>query len=103
LKRSGLPGIVLTHQPPFVNTVHEENNHENYPKATRKALLDRMVDAGVKYVLAGHTHMLKAKAYRGMQILNAETTSNNFDGRAFGFRLLTIGADGRESWDFIQE
>lgn len=102
LAASGRPGIVLTHQPPFVKDPDEKDTHENYPLVHRRELLDRLVGAGVRYVLAGHTHRMRERAYCGMRILNAETTSNNFDRRPFGFRLLKTSADGSDfEWTFI--
>ena len=58
------------------------------------------LDNGVRYFLSGHTHRLIVRAYKGMTILNPETTSRNFDELPYGFRLMTLRADGGYSWDF---
>ncbi|MCF0234992.1 MAG: hypothetical protein HUK22_08480, partial [Thermoguttaceae bacterium] len=49
----------------------------------------------------GHTHTTLEREYRGLPILNGETTSNNFDKRPYGFRLLKIDAAGNYEWNFI--
>jgi len=101
LKASGLPGVVLTHQPMLLEKVDEGDTKENYPKTIRKDLMDRMADAGVRFVLAGHTHRLQLRACRGIPVLNAETTCRNFDERPFGFRLLKADVALDYSWDFV--
>lgn len=101
LKASGLPGIVLTHQPMLLSRIDEGDTKENYPKSFRKDLMDRMSDAGVRFVLAGHTHRLQTRAFRGLPVLNAETTCRNFDERPYGFRLLKSDGGPDYSWDFV--
>ena len=84
-----------------MNDPRECDSYENQPLDGRLARLDAFVDAGVKFYLAGHTHKFSQKAYRGMPILNAETTSWNFDNRPFGFRLLRIRPDLSYDYDFV--
>ena len=40
------------------------------------------------------------RAHDGIVVLNAETTCRNFDGRPFGFRMLTLQPDFTYTWDF---
>ena len=93
--------LVAAHLPPFVKDPRERDSYENQPLEGRLARLDAFVDAGVKFYLAGHTHRFSQNAYRGMPILNAETTSWNFDNRPFGFRLLRIRPDLSYDYDFV--
>ena len=99
-KAADEPVILCGHIPPFVSTVNENNSYENHPKEGRVARLKMYLDNGVRYFLSGHTHRLVVRAYKGMTILNPETTSRNFDELPYGFRLMTLRADGGYSWDF---
>lgn len=99
-RAKGEPVILGAHFPPFVRWFAEESDHQNCPKEKRLARFERYADCGVRCFLAGHTHTVIARAHRGMMFFNAETTCCNFDGRPFGFRLLTLREDGSYAWDF---
>ena len=92
--------ILGSHYPPFALHVHEPDGHSNRPLATRESWFDRYLDAGARFYLAGHTHTMLARAHKGLAVLNAETTSRNFDWRPFGGRLLEIGTDFSYTWNF---
>ena len=100
-KAAGQPMILVTHVPPYANKLNEKDGYFNYPNATRIATLDAYVASGLRFHLAGHLHKTAQRTYKGLPILNAETTCNNFDKRPFGFRLLKIYADRRYTWEFI--
>jgi len=99
-KAAGEPVILCGHIPPFVSNVNEKDCYENHPMAGRAARLKMYLDNGVRYFLSGHTHRLIVRAYKGLTILNPETTSRNFDELPYGFRLMTLRANGGYSWDF---
>ena len=99
-KASGRPLILASHIPPYVSLNVESDSYENYPRAGRAARLESYIDAGARFYLAGHTHTMLQRAWKGMAMLNAETTCMNFDGRPFGFRLLTIRPDASFTWEF---
>ena len=92
--------ILATHIPPFVSLNVEPDSYENYPLAGRAARLERYIDAGAKFYLAGHTHTMLQRGWKGMAMLNAENTCMNFDERPFGFRLLTVRPDASFTWEF---
>lgn len=100
-KKAGLPIIWLTHQPPFDRQPDEKDSYQNYPLATRHEFLDRCLDSGVRFFLAGHTHRTQNRTYWRTPLLNAETTSRNFDKRPHGFRMLEIPAEGPFKWEFV--
>lgn len=95
------PVIVATHVPPFVKSLDEADAYFNFPIDKRRAYLDFCVDCGVKFYIAGHTHTTLERSYRGVPILNGETTSRNFDQRPFGFRMLKIDAGMNYEWNFV--
>jgi hypothetical protein len=43
-------------------------------------------------VLAGHTHTTATHQYRGIQIVNSETTSQDLDKRPYGIRVCHVEA-----------
>ncbi|MDR1555742.1 MAG: metallophosphoesterase [Tannerellaceae bacterium] len=101
-RKKGLAVILLTHIPPFVSSVDEKEAYFNLPKAVRYEILRLCEDNGVIIWLAGHIHTTAERYYgSGMAILNAETTSVNFDDHPAGFRLLTMYPDHHFSWDFV--
>jgi hypothetical protein len=51
--------------------------------------------------LAGHTHRQISNEYQGMQMVNGETTSKNFDKRPMGFRLWNVSAKRKLRHRFV--
>ena len=100
-KEKGISVILGSHVPPFVKTLEEKDEYFNFPTKIRQDFLDFAVDSGTRFYLAGHTHTTLERSYRDLPILNAETTSRNFDKRPFGFRLLKIDADMNYEWNFV--
>ena len=62
----------------------------NLPVGKRKELLSLFEKHGVVAVLGGHVHKLLLNEYKDIQLVNAETTSRNKDGRPLGFRVWHI-------------
>ena len=56
---------------------------------------------GMFIFLAGHTHKLVVNDYKGMQLVNGETTSRNFDKRPMGFRWWDVAAQGKMIHRFV--
>lgn len=91
---SGTPTIVISHYPPFVEKAEEAEGYYNLPPAQRESVLSRVKTAGVKAWLAGHVHKNIVLDHEGMPIVASATTSKNFDGAPFGFRIWTCHGDG---------
>ena len=100
-KERGEKVIVAMHVPPFMYKLDEADNHSNHPLEGRLKRLDACIDAGARFILAGHTHRYAEHIYKNLHILNAETTCLNSDRRPFGFRLLRIHPDGSYDYDFV--
>lgn len=98
-KRS--PVFVVGHIPVYVKDLDEKDAYYNLPLEMRAGLLERMHAHGVVALLAGHTHKTIIKEHRGIQIVNGETTSKNFDGRPFGFRLWHVGPSRPFRHEFV--
>ena len=104
-KLAGEPVILATHMPPFVSSIDEADTYENYPLAGKGFVprAERFASyrkAGVRFYLAGHTHRMLVRALDGITILNAETTSQNFDRLPTGYRRMEIETGGDYSWTF---
>ncbi len=95
----GIPVIVVTHVPPFISDVDEPDEYFNLPEKIRRPLLDFSAANGAFLWLSGHIHKAAERSYGTIAILNGESTSNNFDGRPYGFRVLTVRPD--RSWDWV--
>lgn len=95
------PVIVFGHYPLFLKSPDEEDEYFNIPRDKRRALLSLFKEHGVIAMIAGHTHKLIINDYAGIQFVNGETTSRNFDKRPFGFRLWHASVPGSLRHEFI--
>jgi Icc-related predicted phosphoesterase len=96
------PVIMLTHIPPFVESVDEKDEYFNISAQSRETILKLCEENGVFLWLAGHLHKTLKNDYGKISILTGETTSRNFDNHPFGFRLLTIYPDKHFDWEFVE-
>ena len=92
-KAKGSPVMVVVHYPLFTKTPDEEENYYNLPLPKRAEILTLCEENGVVAFLAGHTHKLIENEYKGIKLVNGETTSKNFDKRPMGFRLWDVGGE----------
>jgi 3',5'-cyclic AMP phosphodiesterase CpdA len=93
--------VVVVHYPLFVKTPGEKESYYNIPTAKRMELLKLCEENGVVGFLAGHTQKLVVNDYKGMQLVNGETTSRNFDKRPMGFRWWDVAAQGKMIHRFV--
>lgn len=89
-KAKGTPAVLVFHYPLFLESPDEKEVYFNLPVEKRKEILDLCEESGVVAVLGGHTHKFMENQYKGMQLVNGETTSKNFDGRPMGFRWWDV-------------
>ena len=90
-KAKASPVVVVVHYPLFLAKPDEKETYFNLPLAKRMEILKLCEKNGVVAFLAGHTHKLLVNEYKGIQLINGETTSKNFDKRPMGFRLWNAG------------
>lgn len=86
----GNPIIVVQHYPLYVTRPNEKDEYYNLPLEKRGELLRLFEATGVVAVLSGHTHKTILNEYNGIQLVCSATTSKNFDGKPFGFRLWHV-------------
>jgi predicted phosphodiesterase len=91
-KKKGSPVFIVAHYPVYTKDPDEKDNYYNLPRGVRKELLALYKECGVIAVLAGHTHKTLINNYQGIQLVNGETTSKNFDKGALGFRLWSVAS-----------
>jgi len=82
--------FVVGHYPLFVKKPDESDEYYNLPATKRKDLLSIFAKRGVVAMLGGHTHRLLINEHNGIQLVNGETTSKNFDKRPLGFRVWQV-------------
>ena len=93
--------FIVGHHPLFIKKPDEDEEYMNLPLEKRKELLGLFEKRNVVAVLGGHTHKLIINNYKGIQLVNTETTSKNFDERALGFRLWHVVDPKPFKHDFI--
>lgn len=89
-KAKAYPAVIVVHYPLFVEEPDEKEIYYNLPLSKRREILDLCEKNGVVAFLAGHTHKQITNEYKGIQFVNGETTSKNFDERPMGFRLWNV-------------
>ncbi len=97
----GSPVFVIAHYPLYITEPGEREDYFNLPVEKREELLALFKHHGVVAVLAGHTHRTIVNDYRGIQLVNGETTSKNFDERPLGFRLWHVGGERPFKHEFV--
>jgi 3',5'-cyclic AMP phosphodiesterase CpdA len=85
--------VVVGHYPLFIKTPGEEEIYSNLPQGLRVEILDLFEKNNVAAYLTGHRHEFIQHNYQGIQLVTAETTSKNFDGRPLGFRRWDVSRD----------
>jgi 3',5'-cyclic AMP phosphodiesterase CpdA len=98
-KRS--PVFVVAHYPLYITEPDEGEDYFNLPVDKRGELLALFEQHGVVAVLAGHTHRTIVNDYKGIQLVNGETTGKNFDERPLGFRLWHVGDTRPFTHEFV--
>ncbi|MFC1763899.1 metallophosphoesterase [Planctomycetota bacterium] len=95
------PVFIIGHYPLFLEKPEEVEEYMNLPLAKRQELLNLFEKRGVVAVLGGHTHRLLINEHQGMQFVNGETTSKNFDKRPLGFRLWYVEGERPFKHEFV--
>lgn len=98
-KRS--PVFIVSHYPLFLETSEKKDQYFNLPLTKRKELLTLYKQCGVVAVLGGHTHKTIINDFEGIQLVNGEATSKNFDKRPLGFRLWRVASPTPITHEFI--
>ncbi len=101
-KAKNSPVVVVVHYPLFTKEPDEKENYYNLPQPKRQEILDLCEKNGVVAFLAGHTHKQITNEYKGIQMVNGETTSRNNDGRPMGFRLWNVDGKNDMRHQFVK-
>jgi len=100
-KKKRSPVFIVAHNPLYVKSSEEKDMYYNLPSDKRKELLALYEQCGVVAVLAGHTHRTIINNYKGIQLINGESTSKNFDKRPLGFRLWNVASPTSVKHKFV--
>lgn len=90
----GRPVFVLQHHPLYVEAVDEVDAYWNTPRAWRVRLLRLFEGSQVRAVLTGHLHGNRSSRWRAVSFLTTPSPCRNFDGSAYGHRLIAVDRDG---------
>jgi 3',5'-cyclic AMP phosphodiesterase CpdA len=101
-KAKNSPAVIVVHYPLFLKTPDEKENYYNLAQPKRQEILDLCEKNGVVALLAGHTHKQITNEYKGIQMVNGETTSKNFDKSPMGFRLWNVDGKRELSHEFVK-
>jgi 3',5'-cyclic AMP phosphodiesterase CpdA len=82
--------VVFQHIPYFVHTPDEAENYFDIPQPARKQYLDMLEKAGVRYVLAGHTHHSVIGADGPLTEIVTGAAGMPLDHSVSGFRIVTV-------------
>jgi len=95
LRSAGKRSIfVVQHHPLYVESVDERDAYENTPSPWRARVLALLERWRVRAILTGHLHRNRSSRWRGLSFLTTPSPCKNFDGSAFGYRLISVDADG---------
>jgi 3',5'-cyclic AMP phosphodiesterase CpdA len=100
--RKGNSIVLVEHFPFFHKHPDEPDDYYNLPLAKRKELMATCENAGVKAIVAGHTHRTLLLEFGGIQMVTSENTSRCFDKRPWGFRLWHADSQGHLTNEFVE-
>lgn len=86
--------FVFQHRPLFVATADEKDQYYDTPLVWRTKLLRLFEKRKVTAVLTGHLHRNESGYYHGIAMITTPSSCLNFDGSAFGYRLVSLTGDG---------
>jgi 3',5'-cyclic AMP phosphodiesterase CpdA len=86
--------FIVQHHPLYLTAANEKDQYFNTPLQWRLRLLRLFERTKVTIVLTGHLHRNLSAAYRGVAMITTPSTCRNFDGSAYGYRLITVTSDG---------
>ncbi|HEY3136506.1 MAG TPA: metallophosphoesterase, partial [Blastocatellia bacterium] len=86
--------FIVQHHPLYLTAADEKDQYFNTPLQWRLRLLRLFEQRKVTIVLTGHLHRNLSAAYRGVAMITTPSTCRNFDGSAYGYRLINVTSDG---------
>lgn len=95
--------VLALHRPPFVDDENEPDSERNWPRATRQRLLGLAREARVRWILAGHLHMLhEGQTHDGIRIVVGPGSARNFDASPIGFHHFIAAGDAlADEWRVV--
>lgn len=92
-KGSPLGPVIFMHTPLFVSSSDEPDTYFSLVKSQREKLLDKFLDAGVKYVFSGHLHKNAGGKYKDLEVITTTAIGGQLGPDKSGFRLVAIHED----------
>jgi len=85
--------VVFQHIPFFGVDPEEETIFSNIPKEIRLTLLEKLYEAGVRYVCCGHYHKNAGGRYKDLELIVTGPMGAPFGEDPSGFRIFHVGQD----------
>jgi predicted phosphodiesterase len=83
-------GLVVTHFPPYVNSVSEEGSFRNLSKETRSYLLAKSIEFGVRYFVHGHLHRKLERVHKEVQIISLPSPTHPRENQGIGYLTFRL-------------
>lgn len=95
-KKKPKHAVVFQHIPFFLNQPDEEKEYFNFAPSLRKKMLDRLHDAGVRHVFAGHYHRNAGGMYKKLELVITSAVGAQLGSDDQGYRVVRVKESGLE-------
>ncbi|CAL4168659.1 unnamed protein product [Meganyctiphanes norvegica] len=85
--------VMFQHIPWFMVIHDEDNDYHNIDKVLRKRTLDRVYDAGIRYVFAGHWHRNSVGLYKDLEHVVTSAAGVQLGDVMSGYRVVKVMED----------
>lgn len=85
--------VVFVHIPLFLENADEDDQYFNFPMKARRELLDKLHNAGVKYVFAGHYHRNAGGFHGDLEMIVTSAIGYPLGNDSNGVRIVTVQED----------
>lgn len=89
-KRKPKHAVVFQHIPFFLNHPHEEKEYFNFAPSLRHKMLDKLHDAGVRHVFAGHYHRNAGGMYKDLELVITSAVGAQLGSDDQGYRVVRV-------------
>jgi len=85
--------VVFQHIPYFIEDANEKKEYFNLDRKFRIEILDKLRNAGVKYVFCGHYHRNAGGCYKDLELIVTSAVGCPLGKDPSGFRIVNVAED----------
>ena len=82
--------VVFQHIPYFLNNPQEDKEYFNFDLTQRQEMLDRLHDAGIRYVFCGHYHRNAGGFYKDLEEVVTSAVGAQLGDEEQGYRIVKV-------------